>query len=98
MRVSPQTDGVNHSGIVSVAVFCRVSPECKGVATLSTHAGLETYGHTNFSLPPERTMHLPIRISSQLVKLIRGKHGVSTTLTVALGSTKVSQLITLKIF
>ncbi len=98
MRVSPQTDGVNHSGIVSVAVFCRVSPECKGVATLSTHAGLETYGHTNFSLPPERTMHLPIRISSQLVRLIRGKHGVSTTLTVALGSTKVSQLITLKIF
>ena len=98
MRVSPQTDGVNHSGIVSVAVFCRVSPECKGVATLSTHAGLEIFGHTNFSLPPERTMHLPIRISSQLVKLIRSKHGVSTTLTVALGGAKISQLITLKIF
>jgi hypothetical protein len=98
MRVSPQTDGVNHSGIVSVAVFCRVSPECKGVASQSTHAGLDTYGHTNFSLPPKRTMHLPIRISSQLLRLIRGKHGVSTTLTVALGGTKVSQLITLKVF
>jgi hypothetical protein len=98
IRVSPQTDGVNHAGVVSVAVFCRVSPECKGVATLSTHAGLDTYGHTNFSLRPERTMHLPIRVSSQLVRLIRSKHGVSTTLTVALGGTKVSQLITLKIF
>jgi hypothetical protein len=98
IRVSPQTDGINHQGVVSVAVFCRVSPECKGTATLSTHAGREVFGHSSFSLLPERTVHLPIRISSRLVRLIRSKHGVSTTLTMALGATKISQQITLKIF
>ena len=44
IRVSPQTDGVNHSRIVAVAIFCRVSP-CKGVATLSpSGADTSTYG------------------------------------------------------
>jgi hypothetical protein len=98
MRVSPQTDGVNHSGVVSVAVFCRVAPECKGTATLSTHAGRDIYGHSNFSLVPHTTVHLPIHVSSQLVKMIRSKHGVSTTLTMALGGATISQRITLKIF
>jgi hypothetical protein len=97
MRVSPQTDGVNQHGAVSVAVFCRVTPVCKGVATLSVHNGQTVYGHSPFSFPPGKTMHLPIRISSQLVKMIRDKHGVSTTLTVALGGASVSQVITLKI-
>lgn len=98
IRVSPQTDGVNHSGIVAVAVFCRVSPECKGTATLSTHAGREVFGQQSFSLLPERTVHLPIHISSRLVSLIRSRHGVPTTLTMALGGAKISQQITLKIF
>ena len=98
MRVSPQTDGVTQRGAVSVAVFCRVSPECKGIATLSVHNGQTVYGRTPFSFPPGKTMHLPIRINSQLVKMIRDKHGVSTTLTVALGGASVSQVITLKIF
>jgi hypothetical protein len=95
IRVSPQTDGVNHRGIVAVAVFCRVSP-CTGVATL-TMGGKHAYGHSPFSLVANKTSHLPIRISSQLVKLIRKHHGVSTTLTAVVGGTTVTQKISLKI-
>jgi hypothetical protein len=97
IRISPQTDGVNHAGIVSVAVFCRVSP-CNGVATLSTGAGRNRWGHTNFNLPAGKTQHVPIRVTAQLIKLIRKHHGASVTLTAGVGGQTVSQAIGLKIF
>jgi hypothetical protein len=102
IRVSPQTDGVNHSRIVAVAMFCRVSP-CKGVATLtvpseSTYAGVATYGRVGFELPANRTVHLPIRVKNELVKKIRAKHGVSATLAAIVNGKTISQRITLKIF
>jgi hypothetical protein len=103
IRVSPQTDGVNHSRIVAVAIFCRVSP-CKGVATLSpsgadtsTYAGEETYGRVGFDLPSNRTVHLPIRVKSKLVQKIRAKHGVSVTLVAAVNGKTITQRITVKI-
>jgi hypothetical protein len=104
IRVSPQTDGVNHSRIVAVAMFCRVSP-CNGVATLSsngadtsTYGRQETYGRVGFSLPANKTVHLAIRVQSKLVKRIRAKHGISTVLTAVVNGKTVSQRITLKIF
>jgi hypothetical protein len=97
IRISPQTDGVNHAGIVSVAVFCRVSP-CNGVATLSTGAGRTSYGHTNFNLPAEKTEHVPIRVNAKLIKLIRKRHGVTVTLSAGVGGATVSQSIGLKIY
>jgi hypothetical protein len=97
IRVSPQTDGVNHAGIVSVAVFCRVSP-CNGVVTLSTGAGRNRWGHSNFSLPAEKTEHVPIRVTAQLITLIRKHHGATVTLTAAVGGETVSQAIGLKIY
>jgi hypothetical protein len=103
IRVSPQTDGINHSRIVAVAVFCRVSP-CNGVATLgpnaadtSTYGREETYGRVGFSLPPNKTVHLAIRVKSKLVQKIRAKHGVSTTLTAVVNGKKITQRITIKI-
>jgi hypothetical protein len=103
IRVSPQTDGVNHSRIVAVAMFCRVSP-CKGVATLSanaadlsTYGGEETYGRVGFSLPPNKTVHLAIRVKPKLLRKIRAKHGVATTLTAVVNGQKVTQQITVKI-
>jgi hypothetical protein len=103
IRVSPQTDGVNSSRIVAVAIFCRVSP-CNGVATLSSsgadtssYGGEETYGRAGFSLQPNKTVHLPIRVSSQLVQKIRDKHGVSVTLTAVVSAKAIAQLITVKI-
>jgi hypothetical protein len=104
IRVSPQTDGVNHSRIVAVAMFCRVSP-CTGIATLSsngagtsTYGREETYGRVGFSLPPNRTVHLAIRVKSTLVQRIRAKHGISTTLIAVVNGKTISQRITLKIF
>jgi hypothetical protein len=102
IRVSPQTDGVNHSRIVAVAMFCRVSP-CNGVATLtvpgeSTYAGPATYGRVGFSLRPNKTVHVPIRIQNALVKKIRAKHGVSAVLAAAVNGKTITQRITLKIF
>jgi hypothetical protein len=104
IRVSPQTDGVNHSRIVAVAMFCRVSP-CNGVATLSsngadtsTYGREETYGRVGFSLPPNKTVHLAIRVKSRLIQKIRAKHGMSTVLTAVVNGKKITQRITIKIF
>jgi hypothetical protein len=97
IRISPQTDGVNHSRIVAVAVYCRVSPECKGVATLSMN-GSRTCGRTGFGIRPDRTIHLPIRVSSQLMSMIRRYHGVSVKLTAVVAGKTITQTITVKIF
>ncbi len=97
IRVSPQTDGVNHARYVAVALFCRVSP-CKGVATLSTDRGHTTFGRSGFNLASNTTTHLPIRVNSQLINLIRKHHGVSTTLTAVVAGKTVSQTISVKIF
>lgn len=97
IRVSPQTDGVNHARIVAVALFCRVTP-CRGVATLSTNRGHNAVGRSGFDLAANRTTHLPIRVNSQLIKMIRRNHGVSTTLTAVVGGKTVSQRIAVKIF
>jgi hypothetical protein len=94
--IKPQTDGVNHLRIVAVAVYCRVKPECRGVATLSMR-GRRTYGRSGFSLGANRTSHLPIRVSSQLMTLIRKYHGVSATLTAVVGASTVTQTIAVKI-
>jgi hypothetical protein len=94
IRVSPQTDGVNHSRIVAVAMFCRVTP-CKGTATIT--ASNETYGRSGFILEPNKTVHLPIRVKSALVQQIRREHGVSATLAAVVNGHTVTQTIVVKI-
>jgi hypothetical protein len=94
IRVSPQTDGINHSRIVAVAVFCRVTP-CKGVATISTSDG--TYGRAGFDLIANKTVHLPIRVKSQFVTKIRRNHGVSATLAAVVNGKTTTQKISVKI-
>jgi hypothetical protein len=95
IRVSPQTDGVNHMRIVMIAVFCRVSP-CKGFATLSMD-GRHTYGRSGFNLIANKTMHVPIRVTPRLMKLIRRPGGVSMTLAALVDGTTVTQTIAVKI-
>jgi hypothetical protein len=103
IRVSRQTDGVNHERIVSVAVYCRLAPECKGVATL-TLAGRSAgvgptglVGRKGFSLRPNKTTHLPIRLTSSVMGLIRRNHGITTTLTATVAGKTITQTITVKI-
>jgi hypothetical protein len=96
VRVSPQTDGVNHERIVAVAVYCRVSPKCTGVATL-TLGGKQSVGRSSFSLTPNTTSHLPIRVSSKVIDMIRRYHGVTTTLTAVVAGQTITQKINVKI-
>ncbi len=93
IRISPQTDGINHKGIVAVAMFCRVSP-CSGIATISS--GTHVYARTGFVLQPNKTMHLPIRVKSELLKQVRKHHSVSVTLTAVVNGATIAQKI--KIF
>ena len=57
IRVSPQTDGVNHAGIVSVAVFLQGQP-MQRCGDAEHGRGRTSYGHTNFSLPARKTEHV----------------------------------------
>jgi hypothetical protein len=98
ISVKPQTDGVNHDRIVAVAVYCRLSPGCKGVATMTLPGANATVGRSGFSLLQNRTAHVHIRLSSRVISMIRAHHGVSTTLTAVVGATTVNQTISVKIF
>jgi hypothetical protein len=103
IRISRQTDGINHERIVSVAVYCRLAPECKGTATLTLagrsastlHAG--PVGRRGFSLQPNKTTHLPIRVSNSVMGMIRRNHGISTTITAVVDGKTISQTIIIKI-
>ncbi len=99
LRVSPQTDGVNHSRVVSVAVYCRPPAGCHGTATLTLpHAGKSAaVGKATFNLPGDKTSHLPIRVNPSLMGLIRKRHGVVTTIVLAAGGQTFTQTVTVKI-
>jgi hypothetical protein len=98
IAVRPQTDGINHERIVAVAVYCRLTPECKGVATLTLGGKpVSTGKQIPLSLRGNATSHLAIRLVPRLMGLIRKHHGVTTTLTAVVGSTTVSQTISVKI-
>jgi len=104
IRVSPQTDGINHERIVAVAVYCRLAPQCKGVVTITLSAGSghtsaaggRTVGREGFSLPANVTSHLAIRLSSSVMGLIR-KHGIAAKLTAVVAGKTITQTINVKI-
>jgi hypothetical protein len=103
LHIRPQTDGVNRSQSASVAIYCRPAGGCRGTATLEpagAPAGVakRSYGHANFSLPGGRTGHLKIRISSQLVKLLRKGHEVPVVLTAVMGGVTFTETIALRIY
>ncbi len=106
IRVGPQTDGVNHQRIVAIAIYCRLLPECKGTAVLALAgkakagraADKAVVGHSNFSLPGNKTSHLPIRISPNVLKMLRKRHSVSATLTAVVNGKTIAQTITVKLY
>jgi hypothetical protein len=96
MRVSNQKDGVNHSRITRVAIFCRQKPQCKGTATLAYKG--KAVGKSAFALNPNSTSHVPIRLSSSLVKRLRKLHSARLLLTAVNEGTTFTQTITVGIF
>jgi hypothetical protein len=104
LRIAAQTDGVNHRGVVAVAIYCRSTGGCRGLATLGPAGGLSgygsgrRYGHASFSLRGGHTSHVPIHVSAALMRRIRRNHGSSALLTVAMGGQTFTQTISIKIF
>jgi hypothetical protein len=97
IRVSPQTDGINEARVVAVAVYCRLTPECKAVVKLSIGGRQVSVGRTEFSIRPGTTTHLPIRIAASLMRQIRKHHGVMTTLTAVVGGKTITSTVDVKI-
>jgi hypothetical protein len=95
IRLNAETYGISHNRIVTVAVFCRVSP-CRGVATLSTRGGPE-YGRTSFAAQKETTTHIRIPVKADLLRKIRQKHGVPATLAAVVDGRRFTQAIAVKI-
>jgi hypothetical protein len=98
LRINPQTDGVNHSQVVAVAIYCRPAAGCSGTAMLGRPGREASYARASFRLPGGTTSHLPIHISSRLMSRVRSPHGASAVLTLASGSRTFAQTITIKIF
>ncbi len=97
IRVSPQTDGINHQRIVSVAVYCRVTPECKAAVTLTSGGRRVSVGQSNYSIPAGTTSHVPIQVAPSLMGQIRRHHGVDTTLTAVVSGKTITQTVDIKI-
>ena len=102
IRISRQTDGVNHRQFVAVAIYCRLRAGCNGVATLTPmgrQARKASYGHTSFRLRGNTTSHVPIRVTSRMIQLVRRyRGGVSAALTAVVRGKTVTQTIVLRIF
>jgi hypothetical protein len=99
LRVSRQTDGINRSRVVAVAIYCRPATGCKGSASLElpSSGGSAKVGRAGFTLPGNATSHLPIRVSPKILGLIHRNRGVTTRIVVKLGRRTFSQLVTIKI-
>lgn len=102
VRISRQTEWVNHGGIVAIAVYCRPRSGCRGTATLTSlgrQARKATYGHTGFRLRGNATSHLPIRLTSRMIRLLRTHHGrVNVLVSAVVAGKTFSQTISLRIF
>jgi hypothetical protein len=100
IRISPQTDGINRSRIVEIAVYCRPAGGCPGTATLTVPGRgrrARAVGATQFDLPGGTTAHVAVRVSSRVLKLIHREGGVATTMVAVVGGQTFSQTVVIKI-
>lgn len=100
----PQTDGVNHSRWVGLAVYCaRVDSACSGAVTVlaagTGAARAALLGNASLMAPARHTVHVRMRLTRAALLLIRHHHRrLPATLTVRQpDGTTFSQAITLKI-
>jgi hypothetical protein len=101
IHVGRQTDGINRARIVEVAVYCRPTSGCKGTATLTLSdlgkSAAHEVGKTQFSLQGDNTSHVPIRVSPEVLRLIRQHNGVATTLAAVVNGQTFTQTVEIKI-
>jgi hypothetical protein len=100
LRIGKQTDGINHRGIASIAMFCHASTVCAGALTLTPLIGHPARSvHQSFTLRGGKTTHVPIHLPRSVVALAR-KHrkGIPMRLTAVISGKAVVQTILLRIF
>lgn len=103
LHIRPQTDGVNAQGVISVAAYCRPAGGCAGTATLTAVGGrgarrASVVGSASFRIAGNTTGHFPMRLSTQMIRMIHARHGVTATLTAVMGGMTFTQAISVKIF
>jgi hypothetical protein len=97
LKIRPQTDGVNHARVISVAAYCRPASGCRGVASLALAGKTASFGHATFSLRGNKTSHMSIRVTPKLMALIRKNHGAWTVVSAVMGGKLFTQTILVKI-
>jgi hypothetical protein len=95
-NVHPQTDGINHERIVSVAIYCRPATGCQGNASIGFSG--RVVGSTSFNIAGGHTSHVAIRLAASVMKAIRRHHGIETTLSATVGGATITAPVTVKIF
>ncbi len=101
LKVSKQTDGINHRRIVSIALYCHQATGCKGSLTLTPPASAHRPRvQVSFSIPGGKTTHVPVRVPAALVALVRKRHHMELPLKLvaSVPGTSVTQNVTLRIF
>lgn len=102
IHVRPQTDGVNSSRVVKIAIYCRPAGGCPGTAMLTTpgvsESAADVVGRATFDLRGDTTSLVPVRISPNLLRLIRAHAGAATTVIAAVDGHTFTQTIEIKIF
>jgi hypothetical protein len=91
-----QKDGVNHSHITKVAIFCHQTAQCKGTATL-TYKG-KPVGTAAFALNPMTTSHVSIRLTAKMMKVLRQRHSANVVLTAVTEGKTFTQTVSVGIF
>lgn len=102
VRLVPQRDGVNHRGVVKVAILCRLAGGCRGIASLATGArGAEaaaTLATHSFSIRGNKTSKVSLRLRRSAIVLIRAHHRkLKAMLSVTVAGMTSRQQVTLKI-
>jgi hypothetical protein len=101
LRVGRQTDGINHRGIASIAMFCRLANGCSGIMTLAVggNARQAKKVQTSFKILGGKTIHVPVRVPKEIVKLARRRRsGVPMRLSAVVEGKTISQTVVLRIF
>jgi hypothetical protein len=98
IHIHPQTDGLNHAGVVQIAIYCRPSGGCPGTATMTARSVAGVVGRASFDLRGDTTSRVAIKISPGLQALIRAHHAAAATFTATVDGHKFTQTIEVKIF
>jgi hypothetical protein len=97
-KIVGQTYHVSKTRLVRLGLYCRGPEACQGEVTLGVPAEPAEFAHAHVELPGGHTSNVSLRVSSALVTMIHKHHSVDGLVTLTLGSTVISQPVTLKVF